>query len=444
MTKDMTMGKEWRVILFFALPILFGNLIQHLYTIVDGIIIGQVVGEEALSAVGTSFSLIILFLAFAIGLSVGSGILIAQNFGAKRFEQLRVVVSTSLLLMTGLGALISALAALLAPFFLRHVLGVPDTLFDMALTYFQLFSIGIVFQFIFNGVVAVLRAVGDAKVTLYFLIITSILNVILTLLAVVILGWGIAGAAWTTVISKFASAVMAYVYMVRKYAYLRPEWRFDFLICRLILKLGLPLSLQNGMASLAFMAMGRLVNSFGIISIASYTVATRIDGFALMPLLAFNNSMTTFTGQNIGANRLDRVKAGFVQTLIMTLISSLVFMAVLMAFAPAIAQFFGLEGETLTRAVTQIRFVTPFYVLIVPFLVIGGMLKGAGDVVFPMLAISAELALRVVLAYLLVHFGVLGYNAAWVTIPIGWALLLVLGMIRLRSGKWKTKSLIKR
>ena len=439
----MTVGKEWKVILFFALPILFGNLIQHLYTIVDGIIIGQVVGEEALSAVGTSFSLIILFLAFAIGLSVGSGILIAQNFGAKRFEQLRVVVSTSLILMTGLGALISALAILLSPFFLQHILGVPDALFGMALTYFRIFSIGILFQFIFNGVVSTLRAVGDAKVTLYFLLITSILNVILTLLAVVVLGWGIAGAAWTTVISKLISAVIAYVYMVRKYDYLRPQRRFDFSICRLILKLGLPLSLQNGMASLAFMAMGRLVNSFGIISIASYTTATRIDGFALMPLLAFNNSMTTFTGQNIGANRLDRVKAGFVQTLLMTLVSSLVLMAVLLLFAPTLVGFFGLEGDMLTRAVTQIRFVTPFYVLIVPFLVIGGMLKGAGDVVFPMLAISAELALRVVLAYLLVHFGVLGYNAVWVTVPIGWALLLVLGLYRLRSGKWKTKSLIK-
>ena len=442
MAKDMTVDKEWKVILFFSLPILFGNLIQHLYTIVDGIIIGQVVGDLALSAVGTSFPLIILFLAFAFGLSAGSGVLIAQNFGAKRFARLRAASSTSLILITGLGILFSALAVLLSPLFFRHILHVPEALFNMALTYFQIFSLGIVFQFVFNGVAAILRSVGDAKVTLYFLMFTSILNVALTLLAVVTLDFGIVGAAWTTVISKFVSAVIAYVYMVRKYDYLRPQWQFDRSLCSLILRLGLPISLQNGFASIAFMATGRLVNSFGIVSIAAYTVAMRIDGFAFMPMLAFNASINTFTGQNIGANRLDRVRAGLWQTLMMALVSGFVLIGILFLFAPVFVRLFGLEGDMLARAVAQIRFVTPFYILLIPSLVFIGMMKGAGDVVFSTVAISVELALRVALSYLLVHLGVLGYSAVWVTFPIGWALLLVLAIYRLRSGKWQTKSLL--
>ena len=439
----MTVGKEWKVILTFCLPLLFGFLIQHLYTIVDSIIVGQFLGEAALAALGTTVPLILLFMAFAFGLSLGCGVLIAQNFGAKRFENLRIAVSTSMILITGVGFVISALAFLSAPLLLRHVLQVPDTIFDMALLYLRIFSLSLFFQFAFNGVSGILRAVGDVKMPLYFLLFSSILNVILTLLAVGVWGWGIAGTAWTTVFSVLVAAVIAYVYMVRKYEFLRPQLRFDTYLCGVVLRIGIPMSVQNSVTAIAFIAMGRLVNSFGVISIASYTVATRIDGFAVMALLAFGNGITTFAGQNIGGGHLDRVKTGLRQTLLITWISSLTLIIILFALATPIVRLFGLEGEMLGRAVEQIRFVTPFHLLLAPSLIIGGMLKGAGDATFPMIATIIDLIVRVTLAYSLVHFSILGYNAAWVTIPLGWVLALALNAIRMRGGKWKEKSLVR-
>jgi len=440
--KDMTVGKEGKLIFYFALPLMIGNLIQHLYTTVDGIIIGNFIGELALSALGTTMPLMILFLALAIGLSIGCGVIIAQNFGAKNFAHMPTVVSTILILATGIGLVISALAFLLSPLLLRYVLSVPDDVFELAITYFQIFSLGIVFQFIYNAVAAILRSVGDVKVTLYLLIISSVLNIILSLLVVLVFGWGVGGVAWTTVISKIVAAVIAYLYMARRHPYLKPHWVFDRPTCKQALKLSLPNALQFSILSIAHMAMGRLVNTFGVTSIAAYAVAIRIEGFAFIPIMAFNSSIMTFTGQNVGAGRFDRVKTGLLKTEGMATLSCAGLIVILLIFAAPLVRLFGLEGETLARSVEQIRFLTPFFLILSVHLMVSGTLKGAGDVIFPSIATTLDLAVRVGLAYSLVHAGILGYNGAWATVPIGWVLLLILGLLRLRSGKWKTKSVV--
>ena len=422
---------------------MIGNLIQHLYTVIDGIIVGNFVGEEALSAIGTSVPLVFLFLALAFGLSTGGGIIISQNFGAKRFDTMPVAASTTMILITGVGLVISALAFFLSPMILRNILGVPDYIFDLSLIYVRILSFGILFQFIYNGVAAILRSVGNAKVTLYFLLISSVINVILTLIVVVVLNQGVAGAAVTTTVSQFVAAVISYIYMVKKYPYLKPRAIFDTALCKQALKLGLPVAMQHGVISIGAMAFGRLVNSFGVISIASFAVAMRIEGFAFMPILAFNASMTTFAGQNIGANRFDRVKRGMFQAQLMAAACCLVIVLCLMIFAIPISRLFGLEGETLLRSVEQIRFISPWLVVLSIALIIIGTLKGAGDVMFPTLAQSLNFFLRVALAYFLVDIGVLGYNGAWVTVPIGWVLLLVLVLYRYYSGKWESKGVVK-
>ena len=444
MKKDLTQGKEWKAILFFALPLMLGMFIQQLYNVVDGIVIGLVLGEDALSAVGVSLPLVLLCLALAMGLSAGSGIIISQNFGAKRMEDMPKTVSTVMLLAGSLGLVTTTLAIAFTPLFFRHVVQVPDYIFPMAVLYFRIFSIGIFFQFLYNGVASFLLSIGNAKVTLYFLIASAVLNVFLTILFVVILRLGVAGAAVTTVIAKLVAAVIAYVYMVKKYPYLRPAKSFDKKICRLAVKLSFPLALQQSIVSLGFMAMGRLINSFGVISIAGYTVAMRVEGLAIIPLFAFSNSITTFTGQNVGAGRLDRVKSGLWSAELMTTVCGLFLIIILMPLAGPISALFGLEGAALARSVAQIRFLAPWFVVLSLGLVTGGMLKGAGDVRYPAIITALNLALRVGLAYWLVHIGRLGYNAAWATTPVGWVLMLVALLYRVYRGKWKDKAVVKR
>ncbi|MCL2546232.1 MAG: MATE family efflux transporter [Oscillospiraceae bacterium] len=438
MQRDMTTGKEWKHILFFAVPVMLGNIIQQLYSIFDGIVVGNFVSEEALSSISTSAPLIILFLALSIGLAMGSGIIVSQKFGAKQLDDMRATVSTVLLLGTVTGVFLSAVGFVLTPILLRHMLGVPPEILDMAILYLRTIAASLVFLFIFNTIASILRAIGNAKVTLYFLIATTVFNVILTLFAVVIMGWGVAGAGVSTLLSKMFSAVIAYIYMVKKYEYLRPVRAFDILVCKRALRLSLPIGVQHSVLAIAYMAMGRLVNSFEVFGIASYAVAMRIDGFVFIIMLSFNNSMTTFAGQNIGAGRLDRVKKGFVQTQGMATGAGIVMAAGLFIFAPVLVGLFGLTGEAMARSVEQIRFVAPWLILLTPSLIVNGTLKGAGDVMFPTVATTLDLIVRVGLAYAFVYWGVLGYSAAWVTMPVGWALLLPLTLWRYHSGKWKT------
>jgi len=437
MQRDMTTGKEWKHILFFAMPIMLGNVVQQLYSVFDGIIVGNFVGEQALSAVSTSAPLIFLFLALSNGLSQGAGIIIAQKFGAKQFDDMREAVSTIIFIAAGVGAFLTIAGFILTPLMLRDLLGVPLEILDTAVLYLRTVAVSLFFLFIFNAIASVLRAIGNAKITLYFLLISTIVNIVLTIFAVVVMDWGVAGAGLATAVSKMFAAVIAYVYMVRKYEYLRPVRKYSGYVGKRTARLSLPVSMQHCVFAASGMLMGRLVNSFEVFGIASFAVATRVDGLAFMMVFSFNNSMMTFAGQNIGAARIDRVKRGFKQTQVMALGTFAVITTIVVIFAPSIVGLFGLTGDTLARSVEQIRFIVPWMILLTPSLIVNGTLKGAGDVVFPTIATTSDVIVRVSLAYILVHFGILGYNAAWVTMPVGWALLLPMAIWRYRGGKWK-------
>ncbi|MDR0838827.1 MAG: polysaccharide biosynthesis C-terminal domain-containing protein, partial [Oscillospiraceae bacterium] len=208
MKRDMTQGSEWKLILSFTLPIMATNLLQQFYNTVDGVIVGNFSAnsELALAAVGTCSGMVMLFLAFAMGLSVGTGVVVAQYYGAKRFDDLAVAVDTSLLLLTAFGVIISVLGAALTPLLLTHVLRVPDAIFPMAKSYLQIYCVGLVFQFIYNCAAFILRAIGDSKASLYFLIISTVLNVILDTLFVVAFHWDVPGVAWATVVAQIGCA----------------------------------------------------------------------------------------------------------------------------------------------------------------------------------------------------------------------------------------------
>lgn len=448
MKKDMTVGCDWKLILIFTLPIMAGNLLQQLYATVDGIIVGNFLGEFALSAVGTCAPLMILFLALALGLGAGSGIMISQYFGARKMAEMRLASSTILLFMAGVGLLMTILGISLSPLILKHLLNVPanNGIADMATLYFRIYSIGLFFQFVYNAIAYMLRSIGDSKATLYFLSVSAVTNVVLDLVFVALFHWGVAGAAAATVISQAGCSAVSYLYMIKRAPDLKPDFGgkiFDRNMCLMALRLGVPTAIQQSIVSLGHISMQRLINAFGSASMSAYAASGMIEQFALIPIRGFNNGIATFAGQNVGAKKLDRARTGMKKTQLMAIICCFIIIAVIYSLTPQLLALFNLRGNALARGVEQLRFIAPWYLLFSIYLIIGGMLQGAGDVFFPMLATICALTTRIVVGYVGVNAGFYTYNAAWAAIPFGWSIALIINTSRYLSGRWTTKGIAK-
>ncbi|MBO4831492.1 MAG: MATE family efflux transporter, partial [Oscillospiraceae bacterium] len=379
MKKDMTSGVVWKQILLFALPVMAANILQQLYITVDGIIVGKYIGEAALSSVGVSQPIAMFWLSVAMGISIGAGVVISQFFGAGRRSELPLAIDTALLLLGALGLICTGLALLTSGFFLRTVLGVPEHLLSDALLYYRLFCCSLFFCFVYNAVSFALRGVGDSNSTMYFLIITTVMNIGLDLLFVSVFHWGIAGAAVATVIAQIVCCVVSYIYL-RRYFSPAEGRHFDSPLCRLMLKLGIPAAAQQCIVALGHIAMQRLVNGFGQTSIAAYTAGNRLDSFVFVPIFGFSTALSNFTGQNMGAGKLDRVKRGLVSTLIMALITAVIICITLYTTAPGIVRLFSLEGESLKKGIEQIRFISTFFCIFAVYMTFSGVLQGSGDV----------------------------------------------------------------
>ena len=439
MTKDMSYGSPWKHILIFALPLMAGNFLQQLYNTVDGIIVGQFVSEDAFSAVGLNMALSMLFISFAIGLGVGIAVVIAQYFGAQKYDDLARGIDTALIIMGAFGIVLTVLGLLGANWFLTVVLQVPENLFSMSKLYFSIYCTGLFFQFMYNCIASVLRGVGDSRSTLYFLIVSAGMNIGLDILFVAAFHWGVAGVAIATVISQAACFVVSYIYLRRRFAPAKGS-HFDKAIAALILKLGLPSGVQQSIVALGNIGMQRLVNGFGQASIAGYAAANRIDGAMFIPISSFQMALASYTGQNIGAGKMERVKSGLLSTYAMSLSVVAVIGILLFTCAEPIVSLFGLEGESLSRGAQQIRFLAPFYLVFSLYLSTGGALQGAGDTVLFSIATLTALGIRVIGGYLSTYMGWLGYNAAWVVIPIGWSAALIIVVVRYLTGGWKKKA----
>ena len=443
----MTTGSEWRHILLFSLPIMAGNLLQQLYNTVDGIVVGNFVSQNALAATGTAGTLAMVFLAFAIGFGNGSGIMVAQLFGARRYEDLRAAVSTALILLVGMGLAFSVLGCVFARFLLARLMNVAaGEVLEYAATYFAIYALGFVLQFLYNAVAAILRALGDSRATLYFLLVSSILNLILDLLFVVGFGWGVAGAAAATVISQLGSAVVSVIYMFKKYPIFRfgkGEFVFQRDKCLLCLRLGVPTTVQQSIVSFGHVFIQRLVNSFGEAAMAAFMVGGRIENYLFVPAIGFNTAMATFTAQNVGAREYDRVRRGCRATLGMTFGVAIFLEIVSYIFAVPIARLFGVSGEALTLAVSYVRFMSFVFWLFALYMAFSGLLQGSGDVMVTTLCSLVALSIRVVLAYLCVYAFGLGCEAVWLVMPAGWLAALGISSGRYLSGRWKTKGIVK-
>lgn len=443
---DMTSGVEWKKLLLFALPIMAGQFLQQLYNTVDGIVVGNVVGDAALGAVGACTSLAFLFLAFSIGFGNGCGVVISQLYGAKRMEDLKSAVATALVLLTGMGLAALAIGLFGARPLVTGLLNIKSShLITLAVDYFAIYSFGLVFQYLYNCIAAILRAVGDSNATLYFLCVSAVLNLVLDVLFVAKFRWRVKGAAIATVISQLVCVIVCFVYMFGKYPFFRfrkGEFRFSLRFCTVCLKMGIPMTIQQCIVSFGNVFMQRLVNHFQDATMAAFTCGVRFENYAMIPALSTYSAMSMFTGQNIGAGRLDRVERGFAGAVKIAVCITLVISTILFAGAYPLAGLFGVEGVALKQAVEYIRFISYAMVLFAVYQATIGVIHGSGDVLFATLCSLFSLALRVLLAYVLVFVFDFGYAMCWQTVPAGWVLCLTMALMRYKGGQWKHKTAI--
>jgi len=442
--KDLTEGKEGRLILRFALPMLLGNVFQQLYNVVDSIIIGKVLGKEALAAVGANFPLIFALISFVVGIAIGSTVIISQYFGAKQMENVKKAIDTLYIFMF-FAALSLTIIGIYGSTYIFRLISLPEEVIKPAVEYFNIYAIGFVFFFGFQGTSAILRGLGDSKTPLYFLIISTIVNIVLDIFFVVVLKFGIKGVATATVIAQAGAfiSIMWYLNKYHKFIDISPlKMKFDRKIFSKSLKIGLPTGFQQTFVSVGFLALYKIVNQFGTSTIAAYSVAMRIDMFAAMPAMNFSAAISTFVGQNIGANKYHRIGRGLNATLVMTNIISVTVSVLALLFARPLIGVFTNDHEVIEIGVQYIYVVSGFYVIFTTMFVFTGVLRGAGDTLVPMfITILALWVVRIPASYYLsVKFG---YMGIWWGIPIAWFIGALFSFLYYKTGRWKTKAVVK-
>jgi len=437
---DMTKGNPIPLIVTFALPILLGNIFQQLYTVVDGMVVGKHVGDQAMAAVGVGFPISYMLTSIFIGLGVGSSVLVSQYFGKKNITAIGKIITT----MNTFLLLISLPVTLLGIFttgpFLR-LLKVQPEIFELAKLYMGIYYIGLLPQFGYNVNSSIFQGMGDSKTPLLMLAASSILHIILAYLFVVVLSLGVAGVAWSTVISQYFSWFLSIWYIKKKH----PEMGFrifnmyiDKHCFKETLRIGIPTGIQNALFSVGMMVMQPLINQYGVAYIAGYGAAVRVDGFVFMPVTALTNAITTYVGQNIGAGDLDRVKKGIKATMILVMGLCLVLCIIVIPLRFQLLYMFTDSAEVVQRGNAYLLRVIPLYFISTLQYMYIGMLRGTGESIIPTIATLVSLWLaRVPSAFLLSkYFG--GDNMHW-CYAIGWVFGLCILIPYYHSGRWKKR-----
>ena len=423
---------------------LIGNLFQQLYSLVDALIVGRFVSGDALASVGVSMNILMFVVASLIGLTTGSAVLLSQFYGAKQEDRLKSTVSVSIIFLACLTVLLTTLGVTLAPVLLR-LLNASEEIFDNAVTYLRILMSGMVFPVFYNMYCAYLRALGDSRTPLYFLVFATMLNTVLDLFFVVKLDMGVMGAAVATIAAQMAAAVACVIYVYRRVPLLQVrKLEFDSGLFRAIIRYGAPAALQQSIVSLANLTITRLINSFGSAAMAGITAVTRIDQLAIMPVGNLASALSTFVAQNMGAGLEDRAKKGFRTTLLYMLLISVCMSALLMAFSPQLISLFLNKDDVNTPEIlrigrTYLSTMVMFYFLFAFLFGFNGFFRGVGDAMIAMVFPVFSLTVRALSAYGLVNFAGMGPEALAWSIPIGWGLSSLASWVYYRKGLWKGK-----
>lgn len=438
---NMTEGRPSTLILKFSIPLLVGNILQQTYNIVDSIVVGNFVGKEALAAVGSTYILNFLLVSLFSGLALGFTIIVSQFFGSGDHKKIKKAVDTSY--VTALvGSVLVTVIGVLAVNPLLSLMNTPAGLTrEMSETFLTILFLGTIGNFGYNLNAGILQGLGDSVSSLIFLSVATVLNVVLELLFVAVFHWGVAGSAFATIIAQFVSFICGTVFIVRKLKLTTLKLReleFDAPILAEATRIGLPNGIQNTLFSIGTMAIQRLVNGYGPVFMAGFTVSGKIDSFAFMPIASFSSAITTYTGQNIGAGRMDRVKRGFRDTHLMSGAVCIVISFLAFLFASPLLSLFSPDSEVVATGVDVLHRLMPCYFLLSILFITNSTLRGAGESLWPFVAsMTSFLFLRLPAAYVLDHlFG--RQEIGW-CYGIGWVFGVLVAVPYYLSGRWKKR-----
>lgn len=431
-------GSIWKGIVSFAIPLFLGNLFQQMYNTADSLIVGNILGSDALAAVSSSGSLIFLLVGFFNGIAVGAGVVISKYFGAKDYENLKKAVHTDVAFGLVAGLLLTVIGMALAPQILVWM-GTPEEVLPNSILYFRMYFAGSLAFVMYNIVMGILQAVGDSRHPLYYLIFSSIINVALDLLFVGVFGWGVASAAAATAISQAASALLCFIRLVRTkeiYQVHVREIRFHRTQLRQIIQIGLPSGMQNSIISIANIVVQSNINKFGVMAVAGCGVYSKIEGFAFLPITCFAMSLTTFIGQNLGARQLERAKKGAVFGIFCSMsLAELVGLCVFFLM-PYLAAAFDDNMAVVEIATKQAHVEALFYCLLAFSHCIAGIVRGAGKSTVPMLVMLASWCLiRITYITVTVHF-IPKLSVIFWAYPLTWSISSIIFLLYFVQGKW--------
>lgn len=433
-------------LLIFALPMILGNLFQQFYNIVDSVVVGRFVGEEALASVGASYSITNVFIAIAIGGGIGSSVVISQFLGARQLCNMKTAISTTLINFLTLSVLLGLVGVVLNDQILMWM-NTPPNVFDDASVYLSIYFVGLPFLFMYNVQAAIFQSLGDSRTPLYLLVFSSLLNIGLDLLFVIGFGRGVAGVAIATLIAQGLSAVISFGILIRRLKGYEAEGSrrlYDMKMMMNMMRVAIPSTLQQSIVHIGMLLVQSVVNVFGSAVMAGFAAGTRIESICIVPMLAIGNAMSTFTAQNIGAGKLDRVKQGYRYCYVMIGVFA-VLICVIMEFGGGFFIRCFLNEESADTAyqtgLAYVKFISFFFAFIGLKSATDGLLRGAGDVVVFTTANLVNLAIRVVVAA--VFAPIIGVQAVWFAVPIGWAANYVISFMRYLSGKWSRVKLIR-
>lgn len=447
---DMTTGKPSSRIISFAIPMLIGNIAQQLYSTVDSIVVGRYVGDNALAAVGSASPILNLLLVLFVGISVGAGIMVSQYFGAKERENLSYTIGGCITLTAIASIIIMVLAPLITRPLLEY-LNTPDSIIDWCSSYLDILFVGIAGLAYYNILSGVLRGLGDSLSALLYLLVATVLNIVLDILFVAVFQMGVAGVALATAIAQTVSAVMCLLKLLKmrelfdlNWGYLKLKKKYSLLI----IKLGLPSGLTQAIFSMAMIIVQSLTNSFGEMFIAANVIVMRVDGFAMMPNFSFGTAMTTFTGQNVGANQYDRVNKGAKDgTWIATGTSAFITILIL-AFGRQLMGIFTETQSLVDLSMHLMQILAIGYIAMAVTQSLSGVMRGAGDTLTPMwISIITTVVIRVPIAYGIAHFTKSqAYpngrsECIYISLLISWLLGALITFIAFKIGKWRKKGI---
>ena len=461
---NMLTDKPGRSLFFFALPMILGNLFQQFYTTVDSIIVGQFVGEDALAAVGASYSLTTVFIMSAIGGGIGASVITSQYLGAGIYRKMKTSVSTALISFLILSLVLSAIG-LLGNRAILSGLNTPENILSDAVLYLEIYFLGLPFLFMYNILSSIFNALGNSRTPLYLLIFSSLLNIGMDLVMVRVFHLGVAGVAIATVIAQGLSAVISFCLLLRLLGTYREETGmmetdaderraedadtaqrklYDFSMLGNMIKVAIPSMVQQSIVSIGMLLVQSVVNGFGSSVLAGYTAGMRIESICIVPMIATGNAVSTFTAQNLGAGQPERVRRGYLAGVRMVAAFAVLTCLILTIFHGPIINAFLEEGSDAAAFATgnaYLTFIAFFFVCIGMKAITDGVLRGAGDVVVFTLANLINLGIRVSFAFGFAE--VIGVEAVWFAVPMGWTTNFVISFIRYLSGKWSQKKLIK-